>query len=83
MRCAALGGQALEAGDDPVGVDGALHVDGQGLAGVLVDHVEDFEHPSVRGLVELEVEGPDDVGPDGQNAPTATPMPRSGRFRLR
>ena len=31
---------------------------------VLVDHVQELEHPPVGGLVELEVEGPHHVGPD-------------------
>ena len=36
-----------------------------------------------RGLVELEVHGPHDVGPDRAMAPTARPMPRRGFLRLR
>ena len=57
-RGAPFGGQALEAAHDPVGVDGALDVDGQGLPGELVDDVEELQRPPVGGLVELEVEGP-------------------------
>ena len=72
--------QAIEATHHPIGVDGTSDVDGQTLPGVLVDHVQELQHPPVGGLVELEVEGPDDVGPDGQKAPTATPMPRRGFF---
>ncbi len=68
-RGAPLGRQALEAGDDPVGVDGALDVDGQALAGELVDDVQQLEHPPVGGLVELEVERPDDVRPDRAHRP--------------
>jgi hypothetical protein len=63
-RRTTFGGQALETGHDPVGVDGACDVDGEGFTAVLVDDVQEFEHVAVGRLVELEVERPHDVGAD-------------------
>jgi hypothetical protein len=39
-------------------VDPAVHRDGQGFAGVLVDDVEQLQDPTVGGLVELVVQRP-------------------------
>ena len=81
-RCFALKRQALEAAHNAAGVDGALDDDGKALAAVFVDHVQKLQDPSVRGLVELEVERPDDIGM-GHISPIATPMPLNGLFLSR
>jgi hypothetical protein len=47
-----LGGQALESGHQAVGV--AFGDDGEGLTAELVDDVQELEHLSFAGLVELE-----------------------------
>jgi hypothetical protein len=43
-------------------------VDRQGFAGELVDDVEQLEHAPVGGLIELEVQRPDVIGPLGLQA---------------
>jgi hypothetical protein len=48
----------VQHGDGGVGVDAPVHGDGQGLAGVLIDHVEQLQDPPVGGLVELVVQRP-------------------------
>jgi len=59
-----------------------LHVDGQALLRLLVDHVQWLQHPSAGGLDELEVESPDHVGPDRPMAAVAARLqPRRGRCR--
>jgi hypothetical protein len=68
-------GDLVEAGDGGVGVDGVVHEVGKGLAGELVDDVEDLDHPAGGGDVELVVERPHVVGP-GRLQPTR------GRRRL-
>jgi hypothetical protein len=55
---AALGDQLVEHGDGGVRVDPAIDPDGEGLAGVFVDDVEQLEDPPIGGLVELVVTGP-------------------------
>jgi hypothetical protein len=82
-RGTAFCGQAFEAGHHAVCVDGTLDVDSQALAAVLVDDVQEFEVSPVAGLVEGEVDAHTTLGLIGQKAPRATPMPRSGRLRLR
>ena len=83
-RRAALGRQALEAGDDAVGVDGTLHVGGQRLAVELVDDVQELELSVRRRSGRTGSRGPKprSVG-SGRTAPMALPMPRSGFLRLR
>jgi hypothetical protein len=68
-----LGGQAFQATDDAVGVDGAVDVGGQRFSGELVDDVQELEHPPVTGLVELEVQRPDDVRLDRAHGPHGRP----------
>lgn len=57
-----MGNEAFEHADQLVCSDGAGHLDGQALAGVLVDDVEQLEDLGVVGLVELEIDGPHNVG---------------------
>jgi hypothetical protein len=71
-RCAPFGGQGLEAGNHAIGVDGALDV----------DDVEQLERPSVGCLVELEVEGPHDVGPYRAEGPDGHPDATQRAFAL-
>jgi len=61
-RRSSLGHQLLQAAHDGVCPDGALGLDGQALTGTLVDDVQHLDGPPVGGLVELEVEGPGDIG---------------------
>ena len=68
-------GQALEAPDHVVGVDGAFDAGGQSLPRALVDDVQELEHPFVVGLVKLEVAGPHDVGPDRSEGTDRAPDP--------
>jgi hypothetical protein len=63
-RSSPLSRDLVEAAHDAVGVDGPLHLDGEALAGVLVDHVQELQHPPVGRLVELEVERPEHVRGD-------------------
>ena len=72
---AALADDLVEHADGVVGVDRAGDPDREGLAGVLVDDVEQLQRPAVDGGVELEVERPDVVGPLG-------PQPRRRHGRL-
>jgi hypothetical protein len=58
----------LERGDGTVGVDAPLDEPAELLAAVLVDDVEQLQDLAVRGLIELEVEGPDVVGSLGPEA---------------
>ena len=62
---AAHGGELVEDGDGLVGVDASGDVHRERLAGVLIDDVEQLEHPAVGGLIELEVQGPHVTGPLG------------------
>ncbi len=55
--------------DHASGVDVAGHHDGRAFAGELVDDVEELERPAVGRLVELEVEGPEHIGPDRAHGP--------------
>lgn len=68
-RGAPLAGETLEAVDDVIGVDGAVHVDGQALPAVLVDHVQQLQLAAIGGLVELEVHRPHHVRPDRAHRP--------------
>ena len=68
-RRAPLSGEAVEEGDDGVGVDGAVDDDGWALAGELVDHVEQLEGAAVDGDVELEVQRPQGVRADRAHRP--------------
>ena len=43
LRCASLGDETFQTGDHGVGAGGPVDVHGQGLSGVLVDNVEEFE----------------------------------------
>ena len=60
---ARLADDLVEAGDGGVGVDGVLDEVGEGLAGELVDDVEDLDRPAGGGDVELVVECPHVIGP--------------------
>ena len=82
-RGAALGGQGLEATDDPVGIDRAFDVGGQGLAGELVDDVQNSSILPSLVWSNWKSMAQTTLGRIGQNAPTGTPMPRSGFLRLR
>jgi hypothetical protein len=64
----------VEAGDGGVGVDGVVDEVGEGLAGELVDDVQDLDHSPGGGDVELVVEGPNVIGSDGLE-----PVGRRGR----
>jgi hypothetical protein len=82
-RCRALGGDLVQACHPAVGVNGSFDLDGQTLPGELVDDVEQLEGPPVSGLVELEVEGSDDIGPDRAQRPaTSRPVPPEGLLVL-
>ena len=60
LRCgAALTDDLVEHPHRVVGVDRAGNTDRQGLAGVLIDHVEQLQRAAVDGRVELEVQRPD------------------------
>ncbi len=50
-----------------------VDVDGEALTAVLVDHVQELQDPPVRGLVELEVERPDDIRGDRAHYNQARP----------
>ena len=62
-------GEAVQGGDDGVGVDGAIHDDGWALAGELVDDVEQLQGAAVDGDVELEVHRPQSVRADRAHRP--------------
>src|SRR5690606_24144951 len=66
---AALESEAVEGGDDAVGVDGTVNDDGGALPGVLVDDVEQLEGAAVDGGVELEVHRPEGVRGDRAHGP--------------
>src|SRR5215217_8013546 len=66
---ASLSGEAVEEGDDGVGVDRSVDDDGWALAGVFVDDVEQLDGAAVDGDVELEVERPQGVGADRAHRP--------------
>ena len=51
---ASLGDEALDGGDDAVGVDAVGGLDAEGLSGELVDDVEQLDAAQVGGLVELD-----------------------------
>jgi hypothetical protein len=58
-RCGrALGDEALQRGDGLVGVDAAVTLDRQRLAGEFVDDMQQLEDLPVGGLVKLEVQRP-------------------------
>ncbi len=79
-----VSGDAVEGGDDRVGVDGAVHDDGETFAGVLVDDVQQLEGAAIDGDVELEIESPTGRWVrSGTSCPTAVPIPRWGFLRLR
>src|SRR3954452_24077939 len=62
-RRAPLVGEALEHVDGLVCVDATRDVDCERLASELVDDVEQLQHAAVGGLIELEVQRPDMIGP--------------------
>ena len=64
-RGSPLGDEGFDDGHDLVGVAAAAHAHGQGFTGVLVDDVQQLQPQVISGLVELEVERPDVVGPVG------------------
>jgi len=68
LGSAALGRQPLEHRDRLVGVDRAIDLDRQGLAGELVDDVEELELAAVGGRVVLEVQRPQVAGVGGAQA---------------
>jgi hypothetical protein len=55
----------VQAGHGGVSVDAVVDAVGEGLAGELVDDVQDLDRPAGRGDVELVVEGPHVIGPLG------------------
>ena len=61
-RLAPDGDETVEGGDDVVGVDAAVDVGGEGLAGELVDDVQQLQGLAVGGDIELEVHRPQRVG---------------------
>lgn len=65
---APLGGEALQNCHRLLGVDRAIDLDRQGLAGELVDDVQELQLAAVICGVVLEVEGPDVVGELGPEA---------------
>src|SRR5664280_66149 len=77
-----VNGDLVQAAHHRVGVDGAVDFDGQALPGELVDDVEALDGPSVCGLVELEVEGPHDVGSDRAHGPDQEPCSPEGLLPL-
>src|SRR3954451_12999836 len=70
-----LVGEALEHVDGLVCVDAARDVDRERFAGELVDDVEQLQHAAIGGLIELEVQRPDMVGPL-----RSQPVGRDGRL---
>jgi hypothetical protein len=69
---AAFGDEAFDDGDDVIGGAGPPHVHGERLPGELIHDVAQLQPPAVRGLVELEVDGPHVVRSLGsQQRPTA------------
>src|SRR5262245_21940723 len=64
----------VETCDGGVGVDAVVDEIGEGLAGELVDDVQDLDHRAGGGDVELVVERPHVIGPGG-------PEPFAGRGR--
>ena len=68
-RRPAPGDDPVERGGGGIGVDAPGGHDRERLPRVLVDDVEQFQDPPVRGLVELEVERPDVVRPLGTEPP--------------
>jgi hypothetical protein len=62
---ASRAGDLVEAGDGGVSVDAVVDEVRQGLAGELVDDVQDLDRPPGRGDVELVVERPHVIGPLG------------------
>ncbi len=61
-RAAELGDEALQRRDGLVGVDAAVTLDRERLAGELVDDMQQLENPAVGGLIELKVQRPDVIG---------------------
>jgi len=85
-RPAALGDQALEDHDGLISVDRAPALDRQGLAGELVDDVEELQLAAVSSRVMLEVQRPDVIGvagakPVGGRGRVSEPAPLSGLAR--
>jgi len=64
LRVAALSRDLVENGNDVVGVDRAVGLRGERLAGELVDDVQDLQVSPVSRLVELEVGRPEHVRSD-------------------
>jgi hypothetical protein len=62
---ASLPHDLVQAGDGGVGVDAVVDEVGEGLAGELVDDMEDLDDPAGGGDVELVVERPHVIGPLG------------------
>ena len=65
LRRSALGDESFDDGHDVVGGAGSAHPHGQGFTGVLVDDVQQLQPAEIRGLVELEVQGPHVIGAGG------------------
>jgi len=59
---AALGGQAVQLGDQVLAGDAALDHPAQAFTGVLVDDGNDLDRPTIGGDVEPEVHRPHPVG---------------------
>ena len=59
----------VQASDHPVGIDGSLGDDSRTLSGELVDDIQELQGLGIGCLVELEVEGPEHVGPDRGHCP--------------
>lgn len=74
LRCSRSATRASVTATSSSASHGAAHSHGQRFAGVLIDDVAQLQPPSVRGLVELEVDGPDVVGTLGPEQ-----LPAAGR----
>ncbi len=66
--------QPLQHRDGPVGIYAVLRQHLERLAGELLDDVEQPDHPTVGGLIMLEVKSPHLIGPHGPQ-----PLSRDGR----
>lgn len=71
----AFAGEMFEAGDDTVCIDRPGDHDRRTLATVLVDDIQELQHPPIAGLIELEVERPEHVRGDRTELADGDPDP--------
>ena len=64
VRCPVLQNQAIQHGDDTIGVDATVDFDRHCFAGELVDHVQHLHGAAVGCGVELKVHRPNDIRTD-------------------